>query len=339
MTGLRILSPGLLASVQDAGRNGFGAIGIGNAGAMDSVALRLANALVGNARDAAVLELTLRGPRLCCEDDTLIAIAGAPIEAHCGDDVVPNWRPVLLRAGSELRLGGMRQGARAYLAVAGGLDLPRSLGSRSADLNAGLGPIPRALIAGDRVPIAATELRQIPCVAQFFAAMRDDHRNVVAPRWSLDPSPWFDANRARPIRAIPGAHFDLLDAASQRTLFGAEFRIGVDSNRVGCRLEGAPLRLAAPCELVSEGVAPGTLQLPPSGMPIALTAEAPPTGGYPRIAHILSVDQPRFAQLRPGDGVRFAQTDSADAQMRYLERERALTRLETWIHARLQRPW
>ena len=346
---LRVLSPGLLTTVQDGGRRGFGAIGVGNAGAMDIVSLRLANILASNAQDTAALEITLRGPRLRFGVDALIAITGADIEARCGGDAVPLWRPVLLRAGSELNLGGMRRGTRAYLAVAGGIELPAVLGSRGTDVNAALGPLPRPLVAGDELPCAPAsrslcgELWKAFDTAQKLVAHSpDEHaatRNFFAANWSLDPTPWFDPDTARPIRAIAGTHFNRLDLDSQRALFGSEFRIGVDSNRVGCRLEGVPLRLTAPLELVSEGTAAGTVQLPPGGVPIALTAEAPPTGGYPRIAQIIAIDLPHLAQRRPGDTVRFAQTDLADAQMRYLERERAMAKLETWIHTRLRQPW
>lgn len=333
---IKVLSPGLLTTVQDAGRFGHAAIGVGQAGAMDGVALRLANLLVGNTAEAAALEITLRGPRLRFDADALIALAGAEIEARCGDEVVPAWRPLLLRAGSELALGGMRRGARAYLAVAGGIGLAPVLGSRTTDVNAALGPIPRPLTAGDTLPCAAAP-RSL-CADLWNASAKRARSGLHAARWSLDPAPWFDADPARPMRAIAGTHFDTLDADSQRRLFGAEFRVGVDSNRVGCRLEGAPLRLAAPLELVSAGTAPGTLQLPPGGVPIALGAEAPTTGGYPRIAQIITIDLPRLAQLRPGDRLRFAQTDLADAQMRYREREQALAKLAVWIRERLQRP-
>ena len=338
--GITVLTPGLLSSVQDGGRHGCGAIGVGHAGAMDDVALRLANMLVGNAQDAAALELTLRGPRLRFDADTLIAVTGAEIDARCGGESVPLWRPVLLRAGSELNLGGMRRGARAYLAIAGSLDLPAVLGSCSTDINAALGPITRALAAGDE--LSCTAMPRSACGGLWKvleAVAKAENRNAVATAWSLDPAPWFDAGATRPIRAIAGTHFEHLDTESQRSLFGAEFRIGVDSNRVGCRLEGAPLKLAAPIEMVSAGTAPGTVQLPPGGVPIALATEAPTTGGYPRIAQVIATDLPRLAQRRPGDIVRFAQTDLADAQMRYLERERALAKLESWIRARLLGPW
>lgn len=340
---VHVLSPGLLTTLQDAGRLGFGAIGVSGSGAVDAVSLRLANLLVGNAQDAAALEITLRGPRLRFDADALIALAGAEIEARCGGETVPSWRPVLLRAGSELSLGGMRRGARACLAVAGGIAVAAVLGSRNTDVNAALGPMPRPLKAGDELPCAAAP-RSL--CGDLWAALdvpsrrgTSGNRNIFPTNWALDPAPWFGADAARPIRAIAGTHFDRLDAASQRALFAAEFRVGIDSNRVGCRLEGTPLRLAAPIELVSEGTAPGTMQLPPGGVPIVLAAEAPPTGGYPRIAHVIAIDLPHLAQRRPGDVVRFARTDLADAQMRYLERERALTRLEASVRARLLQPW
>jgi antagonist of KipI len=347
---IRVLSPGLLTTVQDGGRCGFGAIGVGCAGAMDTVSLRLANLLVGNGEDAAALEITLRGPRLRFAADTLIAVTGAEIDVRCGDERVPHWRPVLLRAGSELNLGGMRRGARAYLAIAGGIDLPALLGSRSTDVNAGLGPVPRPLAAGDELPYAAAPSSLCADLRAAFAAhsagsgtlpveRHPGQRRVFATSWSLDPAPWFDAEATRPIRAIAGSHFEHLDGESQHALFAGEFRIGVDSNRVGCRLEGVALKLAAPIELISAGTAPGTVQLPPGGVPIALTAEAPPTGGYPRIAQIIAIDLPHLAQRRPGDSLRFAQTDLADAQMRYLERERALAGLAETVRWRLREAW
>jgi antagonist of KipI len=210
---------------------------------------------------------------------------------------------VPVRAGTQIDFGGMRRGARSYLAIASGLRTEALLGSRSADINAGIG---RALAAGDELPAASVATHLTPT------------------KWSLDPAPWFDADETNPIRVVAGTHFSRLDAVSQRNLFATEFRIGADSNRVGCRLEGAKLALREPLELVSAGVVPGTMQLPPSGMPIVLTAEAPTTGGYPRIAHVIAVDLPRLAQRRPGGAVRFTQVSPVTAQTLLLERERAV---------------
>ena len=336
---IRVLTPGWLSSVQDAGRCGHAAIGAGVAGAMDGTALRLANALVDNGANAAAIEITLRGPRLRFETDTLIALTGAAIDARCGGLAIPAWRPVAIGAGAELELGDMRRGARAYLAVAGGVDVAQVLGSRSTDINAALGPFNgRGLAAGDELPlaqIAPERLSRLHHALRAASPERAGETAVAAAHWSLDPQPWFDLRGDLPVALLRGSHFDSLDPASRRELFAGRFRVGNESNRVGYRLEGPKLNLAAPLELISEGVVPGTVQLPPNGSPIVLMAEAPTTGGYPRIAHVASIDLPRLAQRRPGDHVRFVETSLAEAQSRYLARERALAALVHSIHERL----
>jgi biotin-dependent carboxylase-like uncharacterized protein len=309
-----VLAPGLLTTVQDGGRCGHAAIGIGSAGAMDAVALRLANILVDNVETAAALEITLRGPRLRCEADCLIAVTGAPVEATCDGIALPMWRPIPVRAGAELGFGGMRHGARSYVAFAAGIQSPVRLGSRSSDINAGIGC---AVAAGDVLPLSRS-LAPVPPA-----------------KWALDPTPWFDVDLAQPIRVIAGAHFSLLDEESQRAFHATTYRIGVDSNRVGYRLEGQKLALQERLELVSAGVVTGTVQLPPGGAPIVLMAEAPTTGGYPRIAHVIAVDQPRLAQRRSGDAVRFTEVSPHFAQTLYLERERAIVTLAQHVRERL----
>jgi antagonist of KipI len=304
----------MLTTVQDRGRSGCAMLGVGTAGAMDDVALRLANALVGNAPEAAALEITLIGPRLRFGKAATIALAGAEHTA------VPMWQPVSVDAGTVIDFGAARHGARAYLAVAGGFAVEHALGSASTDVNAGLGGIEgRPLREGDRLATGVRERR----------AERSH------PAWSLDPRPWFDADAATPIRLIRGTHLSALHADSRAALLAGDFRIAPESNRVGFRLDGPRLALSAPLELVSEPLAAGTLQLPPGGQPIALMAEHPTIGGYPRIGHVAAVDLPLLAQRKPGDTVRFAQIDLEDAQTRYLERERELARLIEAIHDRL----
>jgi len=311
-----LLRAGMLTTLQDRGRHGCAMLGVGTAGAMDDVALRLANALVGNAPDAAVLEITLIGPRLRFDQAATIALTGA------NHPDVPMWRTVNVDAGTVLDVGNARHGARAYLAIAGGFVVEHVLGSASTDVNARLGGVDgRPLRDGDRLVVGETH-----------AAAHAPH-----PTWSLDPRPWFDDNPATPIRLIRGTHFDAVDAVSRDALFGRGFRIASDSNRVGFRLDGPRLALSAPLELVSEPLTGGTLQLPPGGQPIALMAEHPTIGGYPRIGHVAAVDLPTLAQRRPGDGVRFAEIGLDEAQTRYLEREHALARLIEAIHERLTR--
>ena len=339
---VRVLKPGLLTTLQDRGRHGHAAFGVGHAGAMDDVAPRLANALVGNPPNVPVLEITILGPRLEFGRATTIALAGAEMSARTGASDFPMWQAIDVEAGTVLDVGNARRGARAYLAI-GHLIAEAVLGSASADVNARLGP---ALLREDdelrigEIPSGAVALgglewmRKKPAVDDVGPSIRAVSHST---HWSLDPRPWFDPDTSHPIRLIEGAHFEALDEDSRTALFNDEFRIAADSNRVGFRLEGPRLALAAPLELVSEPVAFGTLQLPPGGQPVALMAEHPTIGGYPRIGQIAAIDLPRLAQRRPGDAVRFAPIDLADAQTRYLERERELECLIEAIGERRRR--
>ena len=155
-------------------------------------------------------------------------------------------------------------------------------------------------------------------------------------KWSIDPRPWFDVDQGLPLRLFPGTHAHLLDAKSRDLLYTQSFRVAADSNRVGCRLEGEPLELAEPIEMVSEACVAGTVQLPPSGHPIALGVEHPVSGGYPRIGQIAAADLPRLAQRRPGDALRFAPCTLEEAQQALREREQQLREMETIIANRLK---
>lgn len=301
---IEVLRPGLLTTVQDTGRAGFRAQGVPPGGALDGRALRLANLLVGNPEDAAGLEITLLGPRLHFGVDTRFALTGAELEARLDGEPVPSRRPLRAGAGSTLDLGAARAGCRAYLACAGGIDVPVLLGSRATCLPGRFGGMEgRPLRAGDRLPLgepAGSHPRRAP-----WSLSRD-----------LQPLPGPGAE----IRLLPGAHSQLLTPEARERLRGEPFRLSPASDRMGCRLEGPPLSLSRALEPSSEGVVPGTVQLPPGGEPIVLLADAGTTGGYPRIGHVADVDLRLLAQLRPGDSLRFRETTLSDAH-RLLRRE------------------
>ncbi|MFA6229425.1 MAG: biotin-dependent carboxyltransferase family protein [Rhodanobacter sp.] len=321
-----VLKPGLLSSLQDAGRPGHAAIGVGRAGAMDGPAWRLANALVGNRGGEAVIECTLLGPTLRFDVEAWIALTGAPMSARVGTRDLPTWTTCHLPAGSVLQLGGMRIGCRSYLAVRGGFDVAPVLGSRSSDLHARLGHAGgRALRSSDVLPIGAR--------AAWPVAPSAAHAGPLP--WGLDPQPWFDFSQ-QPLALLRGSHAARLDEASQQRLFDSRFVISKDSNRTASRLDGQTMQLRAPLELISEAALPGTMQLPPSGQPIVLMAEAPVTGGYPRVGQVAAVDLPRLAQRRPGDTVCFRTCSLEQALTRLTEREQRLTRLLQRIAQRLQ---
>ncbi|MEO9080481.1 MAG: biotin-dependent carboxyltransferase family protein [Rhodanobacter sp.] len=321
-----VLKPGLLSTLQDSGRHGHAAIGVGRAGVMDIPAWQLANALVGNRGDEAAIECTLLGPTLRFECPAWIALTGAPIRAHVGAHQLPPWTACQIPAGSVLRLGGMAVGCRSYLAVRGGFDVAPVLGSRSSDLHARLGHDGgRALQAGDVLPIG-------PAGATSGSEALDKVRIMS---WQLDPQPWFDF-AGEPVMLLRGSHWSQLDEVSQARLHGASFSISKDSNRTASRLDGQTLHLRTPLELISEAALPGTMQLPPSGQPIVLMAEAPVTGGYPRIGQVAAVDLARMAQRRPGDAVCFRLGTLDQAMARLAEREQALGALLGHIRQRLQ---
>lgn len=320
---IRVLTPGALTMVQDGGRDGSRALGVGRAGALDPFAHAVANLLVGNVVDAAALEITLAGPRLEFRSGARIAICGAQVDARIGDVAIPGWRPVAVPAGASLSVGACRDGARAYVAVAGGLVADIVLDSASTDLRGGFGGIAgRALQAGDRLAIGAG--------AGAGAPVGDLH---IA-RWWVDPSSEYDAVAVTTVRVVAGR--DALapaDGLSRR-----EWRVAAASDRQGLRLHGEALQVADPGERISEPVAPGTVQLPPDGMPIVLLADAQTHGGYPRIGHAIRADWPRLAQLRPGDRLRFAPCTHAHAAQARREQAQRLARIALAIEARRSQP-
>ncbi len=323
---LRVIRPGLLTTVQDPGRWGRQQYGVVVGGAMDRVALRLANLLVGNAEHDAALEVTLTGPELEFQDDALIALCGADLSPTVDGAPVPTWRPVVIRAGSILAFGKPVAGCRAYLALAGGLDTPLVLGSRGTYLRAGIGGYEgRALKAGD---VLHTRPASNAAVARLHRLLAErGERRWSAPRWFVGAG--LADYAANPIlRVMRGSELDWLAPESREQLFSAEFTVTEQSDRMGYRLRGPKLTFPAPRELLSEAVCPGTIQVPPEGQPIVLMADCATTGGYPKAAHVASVDLPVLAQLRPGAKLRFQSITIEEAQDLIRAREATIQRIK-----------
>lgn len=278
---LAVLAPGPLTTVQDLGRPGHAAIGVTRSGAADTAAAGLANRLVGNRPEAALLEVTAGGLRLRAGRTVLVAVTGAPLPVAVDGRPAPFAAPMTLPPGAVLSLGTPWAGLRSYLAVRGGIDVPPVLGSRSTDTLSGLGPPP--LTAGTLLPVGD------------LAA--DEPVVDVAP---VGPPP------DRPVlRVLPGPRRDWLDDAAWAALTTQEWAVAADSDRVGLRLTGPRLARAREGELPSEGLVAGAVQVPPDGAPVLFLADHPVTGGYPVLAVVVTADLPLAAQLRPGDGVRF----------------------------------
>lgn len=307
---VEVLEPGLLTTLQDQGRHGHRHLGVGQSGALDPYSAEVANLLVGNSASCPVLEMTLRGPTLRMAIPVRIAICGARIDVRCGELSLPLWRRIDLPAGSMLRFGGCRSGARAYLAIAGGFKVRTVLDSASTDLRAGFpGLAGRALQSGDMLALGD--------------GIRPNCRDPrIAKRWA-NPLPELDLQQPVIVHLLPGRDA-LADAGN---LHSIAWSVGSASNRQGLRLSGQALRLRDSRETISEPVLPGTLQLPPDGNPILLMADAQTHGGYPRIGHAIRADWPRLAQLRPGDRLYFAPCTREEAARRWRSRQQGLARL------------
>ena len=291
---LRVLAPGLLTTIQDWGRPHALASGVPPGGAMDRFAHAAANLLAGNDPAAASLECTLSGPRLVAERACVVAIAGADLGPRINGDEAEMWASLALGAGDELAFGGRRSGARAYIAVAGGIVGDRWLGSMSTNLMVGRGGMRgRALAQGDVV-----------AVGEPLEAVRPGRtlREDLRPNYS-----------DHTLHAIPGPHRIL-------ALFDTSFEVGRDSNRMGYRLDGTPLDAPA-AEILSFALVAGAVQLPPDGRPILLMADHQTAGGYPVAAVVVSASMPVAAQLAPGDELHFAATSIETAlEMRAAQR-------------------
>lgn len=310
---LRVLAPGLLTTVQDRGRDGWRHLGVARCGALDTDAAWLANRLVGNGAGAAVLEITLQGPRLQLLHPARIALAGATLDARFADLALPGGRPLALPAG-ELHLGAVRDGVRAWLAIAGGIDVAPVLGSRSTDLRGGFGGLDgRALETGDVLPLG-------------MAAPIDVDTPRIAPWW-IDPQAG-EPDRSPPLRYVPSAH------PLAATLGTRGWRVDPRSNRQGVRLAGDALSDATTAAGISEPVAPGTIQLPPDGQPIVLLADAQTVGGYPKLGHVIAADLPRLAQVPPHAPLRLVPCDAEAARHAACLARARLARIELALSRR-----
>lgn len=304
---IRVIRPGLLTTVQDLGRWGYQATGVAVAGPMDALSHRVANLVVGNPIAAATLEITLIGPELEFECAAVVGVAGAEFDVTAGGRSLATGVPAAIAAGERLVFGRRQVGARAYLAVAGGIQTPPVLGSRATHLVSGMGGYEgRALMAGDRVPIRAT-----PPGSPTRRAV-----GLTLPA----------SGRAR-VRVLPGPQAERFAAEAMHILTSVSFRISPRSNRMGYRLEGPPLPHLDQTEPISEPVAFGGIQVPLAGEPILLMADRQTAGGYAKIATVIAADLPIVGQLSPGDFIEFARCSRQEAAAALIARERPLLRL------------
>ena len=277
---LLVIDPGPLTLVQDAGRPGLGAQGVGAAGAFDHAAMRQAHALLGDPPDAAVLEVLAGGLRLRAEADHRLAVTGGIGPIHVDGERVEHGRAFVVHEGQEVAIGPVQLGLRAYVGVAGGVDVDPVLGSRSADTMSGLGPAKLAAgdVLGVGTPAHAAEIEDVPALL---------------------------TSGATTVAAVPGPRDDWFTEDALRTFFSTAWTVSSRSDRIGVRLDGPALDRTVPDELPSEPCVRGSVQVVSAGMPVVLGPDHPVTGGYPVIAVVVDDHVDRLAQVRPGEVVRF----------------------------------
>ncbi|WP_255451133.1 biotin-dependent carboxyltransferase family protein [Sporomusa sp. KB1] len=326
---LKVLKAGLLTSVQDLGRHGYQKYGVSVSGAMDTYALRIANLLVGNEKCESALEITLIGPTLTLNKNTLLAITGANLSPTINGNPVPMWRPVYLTQDCILEFGTCLSGCRAYLAIAGGYSVPKIMGSKSTYFKAGLGGFQgRAIKAGDIISLDPSPNLSSTLIQKLFKKSDD----FMSTSWYLD-SPYIAADSTSNItvRVLRGNQFDAFTNDSTRQFFLSSFQITPQSDRMGYRLSGVNLQLNKPLEMISEAIGPGIIQVPPDGNPIILLADRQTVGGYPQIAKIIAVDIPKIAQSSPGSKIDFQEISLNEAEKLYLIEEKKIEYLKKAI--------
>jgi antagonist of KipI len=308
MSLIEVRAPGLLTTVQDLGREGFGSMGVSPSGAADAVALRVGNRLAGNAQGLAGLEMTLLGGTFFFREAAVAALTGSDFAPALDNRRVETWSSVEIRAGQTLQLGPTRAGARCYLCVRGGIDVKLFLGSASTHLLSGIGGFEgRALRKGDVLK-----------VGRAIEAFRTFRKRNLARRALEKLAP------RKVLRVTAGPQSDWFSKEEQKMFYAGTYRVTEESNRMGLRLEGAAIASAPGGEMISEGVSLGAVQITASGLPIILFVEQQTTGGYPKIANVISADMSSLGQLRPRDEIRFELVKMETARALLAEREELL---------------
>jgi len=308
---LKVVRPGLFDTLQDLGRIGYMALGMPTAGAMDRVALTLANALCGNPANTAGLEIGVMGPDLLVEADSVRVALVGPLSASLIDGPDGPPKPIdsdrthLLKRGQVLRVGMVEGSSTAYLAVAGGFSLHPFMGSLSTYARAGVGGYQgRKLAAGDSLPLARDQ------------APPGDEKKFGHP---------FDYGSG-PVRVIWGPQDDYFSSKGRRTFVEADYRVSKEADRMGIRFEGPTIEHSKGADIISDGIGPGAIQVPGAGLPIVLLGDRQTVGGYSKIATVASVDLPRLGRLLPGQVIRFAPVTVEEAEKLRRDQEARLQR-------------
>ena len=307
---ITVLGGGLLTTVQDRGRSGYQQFGVPVSGVVDPRAMSVANILVGNPEDAAVLECTMMGPMLQFDQDTVFAVTGGDLRPSLDGQPVPGYTAIAAKAGQVLQFFGLKSGCRAYVAFAGGVDVAPVMGSRSTYMKAKIGGLEgRKLEKGDVLPIGTPN-----------TALKDIGGRHIAPE--------FVKRDVYTLHVILGPQDDMFTEAGIKTFLSETYTVTPEFDRMGCRLDGAVIEHINGGDIISDGIAFGAVQVPSAGKPIIMLADRQTTGGYTKIANVITFDFRILAQLKAGDKVRFEKVSVEFAQDALLTQREALRALK-----------
>lgn len=316
--GIKLANGGFLTTIQDMGRYGYQETGMAVSGVMDTHSAALANILVGNDENEAVIEVTMMGPMIEFTEDNLVAVTGGDLGAKLDGEPMARYEAVLVKAGQTLSFMGMFGGSRAYIAFAGGLDVPVVMGSRSTNLKSKVGGLEgRKLGAGDEIGFCAP--------ASWLPNLGG--RKLPLPDYSA---------REHTLRVVMGPQDDCFTEKGISTFLGSTYTISNEYDRMGCRMEGEIIEHKNGGDIITDGISFGAVQVPSHGNPIVMMADHQTTGGYTKIANVISVDLPTLAQCMPGFKIHFKEVSIEEAQDLYCEEKKALRSLAESLNAKPQ---
>lgn len=306
--GLKIKQPGVHATIQDVGRTGAQKYGVVVGGVMDELSLRIGNILVQNNQNEAAIEVMFFGTSITFTENHVIAITGGDLQPMMNGVLVPMWRPIYIKKSSTITFKGTAKGCFAYISIAGGFEVPYKMNSKSTFTKAGIGGYKgRALDKNDVLEIGSPNKIS-------KAIMKTLNKSPAHPKWYVNYATFYGQSDEQIIRVLKGSEYNLFSKESQKNFATEEYTLTTQADRMGYKFDGQTLKQSNPTDLLSEGVTYGTVQVPANGKPIILMADRQTTGGYPKIAQVITADLPKLAQVQPHSKVKFKIVSMLEAE-------------------------
>lgn len=324
--GIKVKHPGVHATIQDTGRTGAQKYGVVVSGVMDKLSLRIGNILVHNDQNEAGIEVMFFGTSITFTEDHVIAITGGDLQPKMNGSLVPMWRPIYIEKSSTITFKGTAKGCFAYISIAGGFDIPKEIGSKSTFIRARIGGYKgRALEKEDMIDIGP----QNKASEEMMSALKE---SSFHPKWHVNHSALYAYSDEQVIRVLKGSEYDLFSEESKQLFTSEPYTLTTQADRMGYKFDGQVLKQSNPVELLSEGVTHGTIQVPANGKPIILMADRQTTGGYPKIAQVITADLPRLAQVQPNSKIRFEIVSMLEAEKELFAQEDRIKEISLGVY-------